>query len=289
MTDSPIPGWLGLLVAATVFLVMLSLGLMLGREQLEAALRRRVLLAALLFGTVVPVPLVALLAVKLFGITGAVAAGILLMAICPGAPVSMRRAIDAGGSTTFAPALHLAIVLCAVVTVPAWLALLDLAFDKDFVVTPLDIARQVFFAQLLPLGVGAALRAWAPAVATRIEKPLGRLANLLLLAVVAVLLAVLWRMLAETGWTPFVAGLGLTACALAFGAAFAGRNSAERPAGAVAAAMRNPGLALLIATLNKMPVAVLPAVFSYTLGAAIVVTAFVVWQGKRAARPAGAP
>ena len=48
MTDSPIPGWLGLLIAATVFLVMLSLGLMLGREQFEAALRRRVLLIATL-------------------------------------------------------------------------------------------------------------------------------------------------------------------------------------------------------------------------------------------------
>jgi len=36
-----IPPWLGLLVAAVVFAVIFSLGLMLGREQIAAALRQR--------------------------------------------------------------------------------------------------------------------------------------------------------------------------------------------------------------------------------------------------------
>ncbi len=280
--ESPIPGWLALLVAATVFLVMFSLGLLLGREQFEAALRRRALLGALLFGTLIPVPVVATLGVMLLGIKGPVAAGIVLMAISPGAPVAMRRALEVGEHSAFTPALHLAIVLCAVVTVPVTVAILDIVFEKDFRVTPLDIARQVFFAQLLPVGLGAALRAWRPAAAARIEKPLARISNLLLLAAVAALLVVLWRLLEEIGWTPFVAGVVLSACALAVGAAFAGRNADARPAAAVAAAMRNPGLALLIAALNKMPATVVAAVFGYALGAALLVTAFVVWQTRRA-------
>jgi len=279
---SPIPGWLALLIAAAIFLTMLSLGLLLGREQIEAALRRRTLLGALLFGTLIPVPVIATLGVILLGIKGAAAAGIVLMAISPGAPVAMRRALEAGGHSAFAPALHLAIVLCAVLTVPISVAILDLVFEKDFSVTPLDVARQVFFAQLLPVGLGAALRAWRPAIAARIERPLARLSNLLLLAVAAVLLAVLWRMLEDIGWTPFFAGIALSACALAVGAAFAGSNADARPAAAVAAAMRNPGLALLIAALNKMPAAVVAAVFGYALGAVVVVTAFVAWMGRRA-------
>ena len=280
--ETPIPGWLALLVAATVFLVMFSLGLLLGREQIEAALRRRVLLGALLFGTVIPVPLIAVLAVKLLGLKGAAAAGIVLMAISPGAPVAMRRALEAGGHSAFAPALHLAIVFCAVLTVPVSVAILDVVFEKDFSVTPLDIARQVFFAQLLPVSLGAALRAWWPSAAARLEKPLASLSNLLLLAAVAVLVAVLWRMLEEVGWTPFIAGILLSACALALGAAFAGRDAEARPSAAVATAMRNPGLALLIAALNKMPAAVVGSVFSYTLGAALIVTAYVAWQARRA-------
>jgi BASS family bile acid:Na+ symporter len=142
---SPIPTWLALLALATVFSVMFSLGLMLGREQIAAALQRRVVLAALLFAVVVPVPAVAVLFVKIFGIKGAAAAGILLMAISPGAPVALRRAIQAGGHAAFTPALHLAIVVCAVVTVPAaWRA--DAIFAKNFTVS-LDVARQVFVAQ----------------------------------------------------------------------------------------------------------------------------------------------
>jgi BASS family bile acid:Na+ symporter len=278
---SPIPGWLALLVMATVFSVMFSLGLMLGREQIAAALQRRVVLAALLFGVVVPVPAIAVLFVKLLGIKGAAAAGILLMAISPGAPVALRRAIEAGGHAAFAPALHLAIVILAVGTVPASLAILDWIFEKNITVSPVDVARQVFFAQILPLGLGAGLRAFRPEAAARIEPRLARAANLLLVALVVALLVVLWRLLEEVGWMPFIAGVTLTACALAVGAACAGRDRAVRPAGAVAAAMRNAGLALLIATVNKLPATVIAAIFGYALGLVVVVTAFVVWQGRR--------
>ncbi|HET9709337.1 MAG TPA: hypothetical protein VFP39_13655 [Gemmatimonadales bacterium] len=279
--SSAVPGWLVLLVGATLFTAMLSLGLMLGREQIAAALQRRVVLAALLFAVVVPVPALAVLFVKVFGVKGAVAAGILLMAISPGAPVALRRAIEAGGHAAFAPALHLAIVVSAVATVPASLAILDAIFEKDFTVSPLDVARQVFLAQLLPLGLGASLRVLRPALAARIEPRLTRASNLLLVALALVLLVVLWRLLEDIGWTPFIAGAGLSACALVVGAAFAGRDAPVRPAGAVAAAMRNPGLALLIATVNKLPVAVVASVFGYALGLALVVAVFVVWQGRR--------
>jgi len=281
---SPIPAWLAVLVFATVFSVMLSLGLMLGREQIAAALERRVVLAALLFAVVVPVPVLAVLLVKVSGLKGAVAAGILLMAISPGAPVALRRAIEAGGPSAFAPALHLAIVMSAVITVPASLAILDAIYEKDFAITPLDVARQVFFAQLLPLGLGAALRAFRPAIAGRIETVLTRASNLMLVALALVLVVVLWRLLEEVGWAPFAAGVGLSACALLVGAAFAGADGRARPAGAVAAAMRNPGLALLIASANKLPAAVIASVFGYALGLTLVVTVFVVAWGRRRAR-----
>jgi len=280
---SPIPAWLALLALASVFTVMLSLGLMLGREQIAAALQRRVVLAAILFAVVVPVPALAVLVVKLFGLKGAVAGGILLMAISPGAPVALRRAIEAGGHSAFAPALHLAVVMLAVVTVPGSVAILDAIFDKDFTVTPLDVARQVFIAQLLPLGLGAAFRAFQPDAAARLQPRLARISNVMLLALLAILLVVLWPLLVDIGWIPFAAGAGLTVCALVVGAACAGRDSAVWPAGAVAAAMRNPGLALLIATVNKLPATVVAAVFGYALGLTVVVTAFIVWRSRRQA------
>ena len=107
--------WIGLFATATIFAVMFALGLMLGREQIAAALRRRVVLAAVVFAVVVPVPALVVLSLQAFGLKGPVAVGIVLMAISPGAPVALRRALDAGGNREFAPALHLAIVMLAVV------------------------------------------------------------------------------------------------------------------------------------------------------------------------------
>ena len=279
----PIPmQTIGLFATVTVFVVMLAIGLMLGREQFAAALQRRVVLAAVLFAVVVPVPALAVLALKIFGIEGPVAVGIILMAISPGAPIALRRALDAGGDPAFAPALHLAIVMLAVLTVPGTVLVLDWIFAKDFAVSPLHIGRQVFFAQLLPLALGAGLRAVHPALAARLERPLARVGNLLLLALTILVLADMPAIIAAVGWTPTLAGVGITVIALAVGVAFAWRDPAVRPVAAVASAMRNPGLAIVIATVNHAPPAVTSAVIGYALGLAVTMIAFLQWRKRRA-------
>ena len=259
---------------------MVSLGLLLGREHVAAALRRRMMLAAIVLAVIVPVPAFAVLFVKLLGLTGPVAAGIVLMAISPGAPVALRRTLTAGGRAEFAPALHLAIVLVAVVTVPATLVILDALFEAAFTISPLQVARQVFIAQLLPMGLGVAIRVWRPVVAARLAPPLTAISNGLLVALLAASLVVFWPSLVATGWTPVAAGVLLTAAALAVGAACAGRDAAARPQGALAAAMRNPGLALYIGAVNQAPAGVLAAVIAYALGATVVVTAYVAWRRR---------
>ena len=272
--------WIGLFATVVVFLVMFTLGLMLGREQIAAALQRRVVLLAVVFAVLVPVPALAVLAVKLFGLTGPVAVGIVLMAISPGAPVALRRALDAGGDRAFAPTLHLSIVMLAVVTVPLTVAILDWIFAKDFAVTPLHIGRQVFFAQLLPMALGAALRAVRPALAARLETPLARTGNLLLAVMGLAVLVDMPAIVAAAGWAPMVAGVCITLGALAVGAAFAWRDPAVRPAAAIAAAMRNPGLALVIATVNGAPPSVTAAVIGYALGLGLTIVAYLQWRKR---------
>jgi bile acid:Na+ symporter, BASS family len=276
--------WIGLFAVAVVFVIMFALGLMLGREQIAAALARRVVLAAVIFGVVVPIPALAVLIVKLFHLPPPVAAGIILMSISPGAPVALRRALDAGGDRHFAPALHLAIVLLAVLTVPASVVILDWIFNAQFTVTPLDIGRQVFFAQLLPLALGATLRAWRPALAETLEPRLARLGNLLLLAFGVMVLVDLPTILGQIGWVPSVAGFAMTIIAFAVGAAFAGRDADVWPAAAVASGMRNPGLALMIATLNHAPPTVSAAIICYAMGLALALILFLQWRKRAAGR-----
>ena len=51
--------------------------------------------------------------------------------------------------------------------------------------------------------------------------------------------------------------------------------------GAIAAAMRNPGLALVIATVNNTPPAVTAAVIGYALGLGLTIVAFLQWRKRR--------
>jgi len=270
-----IHGWIALVAPLAVFSVMFALGLLVTVPQLVATLRRPLVLLAVVFAAVVPLPLLAVAGVEWLQLRGPVAVGILLMAIAPGAPVALRRAIEAGSPSHFAPTLHLAIVASAVLSVPASVWLLDHFYDARFEVTPLEIGRQVLVAQLLPLALGAAIRAGAPTLADRIEPRMARLSNWLLLVLAAVCLLELGPAIVALGWTPGVVGGVLTLLALACGRAFAGWHSPVWPAGAVATAMRNPGLALLVATLNHTPPAVTAAIFGYALGLALVIAVFV--------------
>src|SRR5262245_33989697 len=149
------PLWFTGLAATAIFTVMLSIGLLLGREQVADAIRRRNVLAAIVFGVIVPLPILAVMLVILLELEGPVRLGIILMSVSPGAPLALRRAIEAGGHARFAPALHLAIVLLAVITVPATIAILNFVFGVAFRVSTIDVARQVFFSTLLHIRLGA--------------------------------------------------------------------------------------------------------------------------------------
>lgn len=270
--------WLGLWATVTVFIVMLSLGLGLAPGQLAALRSRLAVLASVIFAVVVVVPALAVLLLHAAAVSGPVAVGIVLMVISPGAPVALRRALDAGGNPDFAPALHLVIVMLAVLTVPATVAVLARIFAVDFVVTPQHIGRQVFFAQLLPLALGAAWRAVQPRLAARVQGPLARVGNGLLVVLLIGLLVDLPDLLSIVGWTPMVAGLLVTAGALAVGTAFAWRDAEVRPTAAIAAAMRNPGLAIVIATVNRASAEVTASVLGYALGLSVALTAYLLWR-----------
>jgi hypothetical protein len=136
------------------------------------------------------------------------------------------------------------------------------------------------------LTLGATLRAWKPLLAQSLEPRIVRVGNVLLLVLGVMALLDLPWIFGEIGWLPSAAGFGMTIVALAVGAAFAGRDIEVRPAAAIAAAMRNPGLALLIAALNRTAPDVTAAIIGYAVGLAVAIILFLQWR-KRAARQPG--
>src|SRR5512137_986352 len=128
-TSGPIPDqFLTIVAAATVFAVMFDLGLGIVSREFRSILTHPGLLLRGLFAVLVAVPALALVLVRLFDLPRGVELGIVLMAISPGAPVALRRSLDAGGHRMFAPTLQILVATLAVVSMPLSIAALDLFY-----------------------------------------------------------------------------------------------------------------------------------------------------------------
>ena len=290
MLDGPVPErLLTLAAAATVFAVMFDLGLgIVPREFRWVWSRPRLVLRGLL-SVLVVAPLIAILAIYAFDLPRAAQIGILLMAVSPGAPVALRRSLDAGGHRGFAPALQILVALLAVVSVPLWIATLDALYAGRATVPAGEIARQVFVAQLLPLGLGMlARRAW-PVPAARLRPRITRASGALLVALIVLVSIDIWSAVIGAGVRLTLAIAAITLLTLAAGHALGGPDAATRTAVAVCSAARNPGLALLIATLNNASPPIIATVLAYLVISAVTAVAYVAWRKRGHGAPAASP
>ena len=279
--DGVIPGQLlTLAAAATVFTVMLTLGLGIAIVEFRWVLAHPGLVVRGLFAVLVAVPAIALIVTRALDLPRLAAIGIVLMAISPGAPVALRRSLEAGGHRAFAPALQIMVALLAVVSMPLSIAALDVVYAGDASISPAHLAKQVFIAQLLPLSLGMSIRHFAAARAERIEPALARVAKWLLITLVVMALVNAWQAVVDAGPRIAVAVVLVTACALAVGHLLGGPVPATRTAVAITSAARNPGLALLVASLNDAAPEVGRTVLTYLLVSALTIIPYVQWRRR---------
>lgn len=279
--SGPIPeSILTIVAAATVFTVMFDLGLGIVPGEFRWVFRHPALIARGLFAVLVAVPVMALLVVRAFDLPRGVEIGIVLMAVSPGAPVALRRSLGAGAHRAFAPALQIMVALLAVVSMPLSIAALNEMYVGNASIGPQALARQVFMAQLLPLGLGMLFRRIMPALAARAEPRLKRLAGILLVLLLVLVLVDIAPMLLSTQSRVGLAIVAVTALAVACGHALGGPHPGTRTAVGICAAARNPGLALLVATLNSAQPAVIATIFAYLVISALTLIPYVVYRRR---------
>ncbi|MFO1303547.1 MAG: bile acid:sodium symporter [Burkholderiales bacterium] len=284
--DGPVPGWLfSIVAAATLFVVMFDLGLAIPPRELWRAAKRPVLLAQAAFAAVVAVPAIAWLLCRALDLPRSAEIGIMLMAIAPGAPVALRRSLGAGGHRVFAPALQMLVVALAIVSMPLAVAAFDEYYGSVADIDPRELARQVFFAQFLPLALGMTFVRLFPAQARRFEKELHEAAGWLLAGLVVLALANIWRPVADVHWRALLAIVAITALSLWTGHLMGGGERATRTATAISCGMRNTGLALLVAALNRAPEGVVAAILAYFVIGAITVVPYIIWRKGRSPAP----
>ena len=275
---------LTVVAASTVFTIMFVLGLGIVLSEFRWVWGRPGLVAKGLFSVLIAVPALALIVTRAFDLGRAAQIGIVLMAISPGAPVALRRSLSAGGHRAFAPALQILVALLAVVSMPLSIAVLNELYVGHAAITPGHLARQVFTAQLLPLGLGMFLRRVSPLLAAWLEARLARVATVLLIFLVILALIDIWEVVVGAGLRVALAIAVVTILALIVGHLMGGPATDTRTAVAISSAARNPGLALLVATLNAASPAINATVLAYLVVSALTVIPYVIWRRRAASR-----
>jgi BASS family bile acid:Na+ symporter len=287
MPAGVLPEWLlPVAAAATIFVVMFGLGLAIVPGESAWVAKRPLLLGKALFAVLVAVPALAWIVVRIVDLPRAVEIGIVLMAIAPGAPVALRRSIGAGGHRSFAPALQIAVAAVAVISMPLSIAAFDEYYGGSATIEPRHIARQVLIAQLVPLAAGMLVRRLVPALAGWLAPRLDRVAGGLLTVLIVLALIDFWPSLTGASTGALAAIFAVTLLALAAGHLLGGPDPATSTATAIASAMRNPGLALVVATLNDAPPLVNATVVAYLIVSALTVLIYVGWRRRSVARAA---
>jgi bile acid:Na+ symporter, BASS family len=271
-----IPLWLvNLLSFLTVFSVMTSIGTSIAPSVCIQHLRSPSLLTRGLASVLVIVPMIGIAASFVCGLNLAEKVGVALIVMAPGAPLALRRALGSGTDAGYSTTLQIIATLLAVVVLPLWVVIGNTILGTRGVADAGSVAKQVCLAQLMPLA-----RRVAPVRSPRIGTMLGRAGAVLLVVAITSIIVDLHYSVLATHPRPIIVAVVTTIVALFVGHLVGGPRAEVRHSIAIIGAMRNVGLALLIATINRTPPAVEVIILSYGITAMLIVTAYILWRTK---------
>ena len=267
---------------------MVSLGLNLPSLQFGLLKRRPGLLIRVLLATCVGMPLAALCLLWSplgDGLSTAIKTAVMLMAICPSAPMIALKSRKLAENPELATRLQFWSACAAIISVPLWVGQLPTeAGESIWSVSNQDVAFQIFTVQLIPLLLGVSLRRWRSEWAERWNSLVQKIATVLLLVLLALILIVALPQVA-----PMLIGnlrgalvmLILTWIALTLGFVIAGEDTIERSTVPLVLSMRNPGLALLIIQqMAPQAIDLKAAVVGYVVITAVGSAPFMKWRKK---------
>lgn len=263
-------------------LIVASIGMQAQAREVLAAMRNTKLVLKGLLAVNVVVPIVALTITWILPINPAVRIGIVVMAVSPMAPLVQMKMRKGGLDTSHTIGLYVALILSAILFVPATVALFSAVYPGEVSISVAAVAKMVSITTLLPLGAGLAIGNWAPDFARRVA-PI-----VMVLGFVAVLLLaglILYEqggaMLRLIGDGTLLAIVITVAVGLLAGYRLGRPNPANSDALAMAAGTRHPGIAALIVNANFTDPRVMLSVLLFLLTGIIMTVAYLVWQTRR--------
>jgi BASS family bile acid:Na+ symporter len=238
------------LVTVTLIEMMVTIGLGVTFVELVGVARNWRLVARAALANYVCVPAATVGLLVLFGAQPMVAAGFLILAVCPGAPYGPPFVAIAGGNGALAVGLMVVLAGSSAVLAPILLSLLLplAAGSEPLHVDAVRLVGTLLVTQLLPLCVGVAVRQWRPHLADRLRKPGGTVSKVLNLAALGLILVVQFPLLAEIRPRGFVGMPLLLIVSWAAGWLLGGPGTGPRRVMTLTTSLRNVGVGLVIAT-----------------------------------------
>jgi BASS family bile acid:Na+ symporter len=245
-----VDGLINTLVTITLVEMMAAVGLGVTLAELVSVARNWRLLTRAVLANYVWVPAVTVGLLLVFDAQPVVAAGFLILAVCPGAPYGPPFTAIAKGNVAVAVGLMLILAGSSAVVAPILLHYLlpVLSGSQGLKVDATRVVCTLLATQLLPLCVGVAMRQWRPVLADRLQKPAMLLSKVLNLAAVGFILVVHGRLLTEIRPRGFAGMLALLIASWAAGWLLGGPEPGNRKATTLTTSLRNVGVGLVIAT-----------------------------------------
>jgi bile acid:Na+ symporter, BASS family len=278
---------IGLAVRASIFLIVLALGLDAEWEDATFLFRRPGLLIRSILSLNVLMVIFAVAIATFFDLEPAIKIALVSLAMSPVPPIFPKKQRTTGGRSSYAIGLVVAAALFAVVLIPGWLELLGRYFGFEVDGGLRQIIPIVLISILVPLFLGILIRRLAPTFAARALNPVSMVANVLL---VVALLPILFKM-APAMWAALGHGVIWTmtlfgVVGIVVGHLLGGPDLEERSLLALATSTRHPGIALAIASLNfpKQKDEVMVIVLYHLLVGAIIAIPYTRWRARRLAK-----
>jgi BASS family bile acid:Na+ symporter len=238
------------LVTVTLVEMMVAIGLGVSAVDLAAVARDGWLVARAILANYVVVPAITVGLLLLFNAGPLVATGFLILAVCPGAPYGPPLTAVAKGNVTVAVGLMAILAGSSAVLAPVLLAVLLPLFasDESPPINAGQIVVTLLATQLVPLGVGLAVRRWRPRLADWLQNPANLISKVLNLAAVGCILVTQFHLLTAIQARGFLGMLALLGASWAAGWLLGGPEPGTRKAMTLTTALRNVGVGLVIAT-----------------------------------------
>jgi len=239
-------------LALAIIMLSLGLGLTVGDFKRVVQRPRAVMIGGL--NQLVLLPIIALALVLLFGLTGELAVGVMILAFCPGGVTSNIISKLAKGDVALSVSLTAIISLVSILTIP-WLVAWAVAGFMGAEAPAVNIAKlavSVFMLTALPVLIGVLIRHFAVGLANRIEPALSKLAVALFVLFVIAALASNWQLfidnLGSLGPALITLNIILLICG-ALVARFFGLTISEAKTVAIETGIQNGAMGITLASL----------------------------------------